>query len=371
MDGFGIRAREGMDVMDLRISISGVAALALLLWAAPRAEADAIRYSITDLGAPPGQIESVSPSGYVAFDFEGQAAIYRDGAVTMAGSLGGAVSRAGPINGLGQMVGSAKRADGTYGSYFSSNGSMQDLTTIAGGGFYAENLDDHGAAVGWSGSSPAVFRPGQGVTVLGAGTDATYGLALQINNQGQIVGTAGPVSASEHAFLYDQGRMVDLGTLGGSDSVARAISSTGLVAGEARTVGGEYHAFLYDAGTMHDLGTLGGAYSFARGVDAAGDVVGYSSDTGGVDRPFFYHDGRMVDLSSLLPTDSGWALDGNYLIGIDDAGRVTGTGTYQGQTHAFLLTPVPEPSTVAFFGVALLAAAGRSARRRWNAASAR
>jgi probable HAF family extracellular repeat protein len=52
----------------------------------------------------------------------------------------------------------------------------------------------------------------------------------------------------------------------------------------------------------------------------------------------------MVDLNSLIDPQSGWVLASAS--GINDSGQITGTGIYQGQTHAFLITPpsVPEPS---------------------------
>jgi hypothetical protein len=50
----------------------------------------------------------------------------------------------------------------------------------------------------------------------------------------------------------------------------------------------------------------------------------------------------MIDLNSLIDPLSGWELTGGYAI--NDAGQITGSGRIGGQSHAFLLTPVPEPS---------------------------
>jgi probable HAF family extracellular repeat protein len=61
---------------------------------------------------------------------------------------------------------------------------------------------------------------------------------------------------SFHAFLWDGTTMVDLGTLGGSESQGVALNASGQVTGAAETAEGVEHAFLWDGTTMLDLGTL-------------------------------------------------------------------------------------------------------------------
>lgn len=78
--------------------------------------------------------------------------------------------------------------------------------------------------------------------------------------------------------------IVDLGIY----SEATAINDSGEVVGGIRTPNGDYHAFLYSNGRMRDLGTLGGKRSFAHGINAAGVVVGWA-ETGGVAQ-----DGRSI-----------------------------------------------------------------------------
>src|SRR4029453_9969414 len=69
--------------------------------------------------------------------------------------------------------------------------------------------------------------------------------------------------------------LVDLGTLGGSSSLALAVNHQGQVCGGSYTVGDlESHAFLWTAtGGMIDLGTLGGSSSGAVAVNDRGEVV--------------------------------------------------------------------------------------------------
>jgi probable HAF family extracellular repeat protein len=73
-----------------------------------------------------------------------------------------------------------------------------------------------------------------------------------------------------HAFLWKNGDMTDLGTLGGDYSYAGGIDPLGDVVGESKTATGRLHAFLWSNGTMTHLGpTAGQAY----GINRSGRVV--------------------------------------------------------------------------------------------------
>jgi probable HAF family extracellular repeat protein len=124
-------------------------------------------------------------------------------------------------------------------------------------------------------------------------------LAYDINNGGQIVG----ILQSNHAFLFDQKTMKDLGTLDGgqnSQSAATAINTSGQIVGYAVSSDGSMmqHAFVYDNGVMQDLGTLRGGYSIALGINNLGAIVGESDGSA-----FLYQNGQMIDLNS--DTDPG------------------------------------------------------------------
>ncbi|WP_299453488.1 PEP-CTERM sorting domain-containing protein, partial [uncultured Pigmentiphaga sp.] len=88
-----------------------------------------------------------------------------------------------------------------------------------------------------------------------------------------------------------------------------------------------------------------------------GQVTGQSYTPGNIAQHAFLWDGSsMLDLNDLIPSGSGWILISAQ--GINDAGQITGYGILNGQSHAFLLTPavpVPEPGTLALFGVGLAA----------------
>ena len=55
--------------------------------------------------------------------------------------------------------------------------------------------------------------------------------------------------------------------------------------GVSETATGETHAFLWQAGRMRDLGTLGGGFSDARGINDRGQIVGISETASGDSAP--------------------------------------------------------------------------------------
>ena len=57
-----------------------------------------------------------------------------------------------------------------------------------------------------------------------------------------------------HAFLFSNGTMTDLGTMGGTGSEGLAINDSGEVVGVTQTKAGTSEAFLSNGKTMTDLG---------------------------------------------------------------------------------------------------------------------
>ena len=124
------------------------------------------------------------------------------------------------------------------------------------------------------------------------------------NGLGQVVGEAVTAAGAAHAFLYGNRAMTDLGTLGGSYSVANRINDGGTIVGSSNTSDGNLHAFLYSNRAMTDLGTFGGSQSIAYGINGSGQVVGGADTTSGSEHAFLYSNGTMTDLGT-FGSDNG------------------------------------------------------------------
>ena len=149
---------------------------------------------------------------------------------------------------------------------------------------------------------------------------------IWITNTGEVIGYSetskfdGFGNPIQHAFLWSQGVMQDLGTLGGNNSFGLGANDEGQIVGYADVPGGATsHAALWYKGEITDLGTLAGAdgFSFAQLINHSHQVVGGSTTLDGSFRGFLWDRGVMADLGTLGGPNSF----GN---GINDRGQIVG-----------------------------------------------
>jgi probable HAF family extracellular repeat protein len=71
------------------------------------------------------------------------------------------------------------------------------------------------------------------------------GYAIALNDRGQVIGNSRSGGGPFHAFVWEKGKMTDLGTLGGRESVAAALNERGQIVGWSETRSGTRHAVLW------------------------------------------------------------------------------------------------------------------------------
>ncbi|WP_052672558.1 DUF3466 family protein [Aliterella atlantica] len=200
------------------------------------------------------------------------------------------------------------------------------------------------------------------------GTDS---IGNAINNLGQVVGSSETANGETRAFRTAANSTInaatdDLSTLGGSSSTAFDINDKGQVVGSSTTASGATHAFLTNANSAidaeDDLGTLGGDFSIAYSLNELGLVVGDSQLADGSDRAFLYDGTELFDLNTLLAGDFDFVLTSAR--GINESGQIAATGFFADTqtTRAVLLTPVPEPTSM--LGVLAFGAGAGLLRKR-------
>ena len=185
---------------------------------------------------------------------------------------------------------------------------------------YSINSRGQVAGAGWGGPCSRAFLYTDGA-MLDLGTlGGDCALASGINARGAVTGWSSTPTSLEHAFLDQNGVMQDLGSENGGESVGNAINDAGDVTGWSSyqySNGSTEHAFLYRHGAMNDLGTLGGGFSEGLAINSAGQITG-DSETSSGDGPhaFLYSKGVMQDLGP------------GYGLGINNSGQVVGTTDY-------------------------------------------
>ena len=255
---------------------------------------------LRELGIPEGEYASsgsgISNNGFVAGDTNQRPALWNKGAWTVVPLYGSLQD----VNEAGVAVGGMRfpgKLD--YSAAVYKDGAVSDLGTIAGG--------------------------------------TGYSYAWAVNNRGTIVGIASlptpPFSGlwKFRGFLYEDGAMRDIGTLGGASSYLYDVNNSGTAVGCSELPSGRLVTTTYSGGVLQPLAEIPGN-SCARAINERGDVIG-SSDAGG----WLYSHGTLTMLKDIAEVRASGYTQLSPL-GINDRGWITGTGSKNGG-QSFVLIP--------------------------------
>ena len=329
---------------------------------------------LTDLGALPGVNSSgafwINSKGWISGLSENgvidpltgfpetDAVLWKDSNIINLGTFGGNVSAANAVNDLGQVVGGALN---TIPDPFAATFSQQFL--FEAGPFYFFPVATQSHAFLWQDGRM------QDLGTLG-GPDS---VAWFVNEVGQVAGQStinsipNPATGvpTVDAFFWDHGKMADVGNLGGPYSFVAGLNNFGQMTGTIKLPGPtksgfDFHAFFWDRGVLTDMATLGGNFGLANRINDAGEVVGFSTNED--DKAvlgFLWKDGVITNLGTVDGDKCSAAHDLNSI------GQVVGESTpscFSGSaTHAFLWEnggPMVDLNTLVIPGSQLESAGG-------------
>jgi len=273
------------------------------------------------------------------------------------------------------------------GNLGSSAVAINDLGTVVGS---AGHTQYPWGPFGYAWDGTTIVDLGDGINHYG---DGYWSRATSVNNRGHISGHASGGYHDVELFIYKNGRMKRLPPLEGAHTqfpfwYVRMNDKDHIVGTSVDNFDDTLRAWIYKDGVVTPLAT--DTYrSEAYGVNARDEVVGYKrvyqdesrqtwndwavvwcqggttllntlpgfsfrgeaydvndrgwvvGDTCGQDActPFVYNRHRMFDLNTRMSASgAGWVLV--HASAINDAGIIVGTGTFGGELHAFVATPV-------------------------------
>lgn len=204
---------------------------------------------------------------------------------------------------------------------------------------------------GWPAMEAVVWQDGQVINLGTLGGNESF--SIWANNRGQVVGAAANTIADPfsvffgwgtqtRAFLWEGGALQDLGTLGGPDALATMINDRGQIFGASYTSDipnpltgiPPFDGFLYEHGKMMDIPNgFGGTQVNPFWANNRGELVGNASfPDEQTSHPFLWSKGKFIDLGTFGGTFG-------EAVWINEAGAVTGQASPppgNAMVHAFL-----------------------------------
>lgn len=282
---------------------------------------------------------SMGPGGLQALPFpagfaNGSVVSSSASSINEAGTIAGSVYR----QDLGALTAYWQRdAGGAYQCYVLDSYPGSSVTNSGGGTQINENGDIASSAGSptTAGNSRAAFWANSGSPATPAyGTPTDAGLPSEsvwpnsygqfINNTGQVLGGFDD-STGHHRFVWTPGtnpQVFDAAGVLGFNNAGSAVGWTYAFAGGAQ------RGYIYLNGVVTNLGTLGGTTSGADGLNDLNEVVGWAA-TGGrssTSHAYVWRNGVMQDLHAATPSRGDFK-ELTIARRITNSGRIAGEGT--------------------------------------------
>lgn len=353
-----------------------------------------VRYTITDLGANYSDV-TMNNQGHIVGERMNASTPWSTDARLIHGSQSrpfwtgtiGGINDAGLV--VGALDGQSQTSDDRRAAIW-QNGVTTMLPLPEGfKGSFATGVNNHGRVVGTLSWDGGTFDPNLGSVLpsragafvwengviqnLNDLTSADAGMRLNtatdISDTGSIVGNGEAGSGRAIVgFLWKDGQVTNL-----DNCYPSAVNNSDQVVGDRftfATLGGlsnafGFHAAIWQNGQATDLALLPGCSgNSARDINNLGLVVGSSYSTPAtINAPSLsmatlWDGDKAYDLNDLISPSAGYRLTSAECI--NDVGQILATATMRlndgtAATRTVLLTPVPEPATLALLAVGGLA----------------
>jgi hypothetical protein len=310
------------------------------------------KYSIQEIPIFPGSIEgrygAVSDNSVVVGQEAtiGQAAQWKDGVVTLLPRYGLGFSYAFDINSSNVIVGEDGNRPVCWinGNEIFLAGSAPDNSDIRGEAQSINSIGDIGGYLYFkstpeAGYIPVIFSLSSGsYRILNFGNLAYGYVNYGINDHDDLVGKVSMSVQDPHdrAFVYHNDSLMLLNSTDPlyNQGVALSINNLGQIVGCCGSNSG-VNALLWEIGNPNPIVLADSACAYA--INDSGTVVGHRYPNG---HAAIFIDGHAVDLNTLIPGSSNVLV--SYAVDINNKGEILCMGMGSGGVPAFyLLTPQP------------------------------